>query len=239
MIYWITCCHAPVRIMRQTRARLRKTMDGGQIDRMVFVDHRYPLEQAENGAFIKDWAEEWSADVICPPENLGGHGGDNYALRFLRPENDSDIVFIIDPDSYPIEDGWFQACVQALDNDPKLGAISLVDRRIQERPWKIEDVFAPRVAFLSKPEMWNMTAFRFGVLREGLKADTKFYGFVETAMWSHLGKLGLRHGYLIDFTEGANPEAHDPEYVQWKDMHAHGVYPHNFDRYCREEVRRQ
>lgn len=241
MIYWITCSFMAQRVMDQSREALENTLhlaDLQAIKRTIFVDHRYPL--GENGPYLKEWARMMGADLICPPKNLGGHGGVTYALQFLsafETLNDNDIVFIIDPDSYPLTDGWFGACVASLENDNTLGGISVMDERLVERPWQVVEVpFSPKVGFLPAAEMWNMSAFRYKTLRAGFLADSAFYGYVETAMWKKMHSLGLRHGYLIDFIEGANPAPHDALYVAWKEAHARGGDKRNFDQFLEEKL---
>ncbi len=234
MIYWITCSFMSQRVMGPSRKAIFDTMSHEeflQVDQRVILDARYPME--ENGLYLKEWAESVNADLICPPKNLGGHGGFNYALNFLKPQDDDDIIFIVDPDSYPLTSQWFSACINALNTDYTLGGISLTDLRLRGRPWSVEAIpFAPRVGFLPAAEMWNMSAFRFKVLREkGFIAHSELYGHVETAMWNHMHGLGLRHGYLMDYFEGPNPAPHDELYTQWKMKHANGVFKGNFDEY--------
>lgn len=241
-IHWITCCHMRIEVMKSARAQIEKTITAQEfrsLDSKIFVDHRYPIDLAENSAHVWQWADEWGAEFLRPPKNLGGHGGVSYVLRHLRPD-EIDIVFVIDPDSYPVTSGWFTECVRALCADLTLGSVSLKHRHISNRPWKRfqPDPGDPPIDFLMGPEMFNMTAFRGRVLRDGFLGREQFpyYGHVESALFSHEIKLGMRHGYLANHFEDVNPIPHDEIYTKWKGAHARGEYPGNFDAFVREET---
>lgn len=219
-------------IMRASREKLEETTSAEEraaLDTIVVVDHRYPIGSFWISNYIRYWADRWGAHLLRPPKNLGGHGGVTYALEFIRPDPE-DIVFVIDPDSYPITRGWMTEMIRSLEKDKSLGSVALMIPRIKERSWNVEGT-DPRVGFLMHPEMINMAAYRGKVLTRGFLALSAFYGHMETAMFGHELRLGLRHGYLMDVHEADNPIPHDEAYTVWKREHAAGRFSGNFSEY--------
>lgn len=193
------------------------------------VDNHWPVDKYKSSLTLERVARLVNGMVIRPSQNLGGHGGFNYALSHMRL-TEEDLILGYDPDSNPITPEWLDAMVHVMTHKPILNYVSLMHEHIVERPWEISDVKGIKIAQLPRPEMANVTLWRGRALLEGgIKASRKYYGFVETEMW----KDG-RSAYLYDYREDLCPIPHDPLYNAWKGAHAGGSYPGNFDEYYEE-----
>jgi len=245
MIYWISVFHMRPEVIKSAFSQIREmTTDAerARIDRMVFVDHHYPVRKAECSKLVEELGRYWKAEIYSPLTNLGGHGGVSFALNYLKPTS-NDLVFVVDPDSFPTSQGWVTACLDAFAEDNKkpfqsLGSVSLTDERLTHWDWPryLEPQRSgPRLAFLPRAEMINMSVWRASVLKKGFLANSQFYGHMETAMWAEEQRKGMRHAYLVDYKERTNPIPHDEIYTAWKHDHARGDYPGNFDQYVKEK----
>jgi hypothetical protein len=225
------------RVIAPARSAIEATTsDRGMLSEAVFVDNRYPLNAYEASSAVGGWADSWGATLLRPHKNLGGHGGQSAAIRYLDPKRD-DIVFVVDPDSYPLQDRWMTAMAEAMKADPKIGTISLNIQILPERSWQYETL--PNgigIKSLPHPEMYNVTAFRGAILDLGLQARFRYYGGVEMVMSEHLKRIGYRQVYLADYHEGPNPETHDSAYITWKQEHVSGKFNGNFDQYVKENL---
>lgn len=199
----------------------------------VIVDHLYPIDHWSTRRRILELAGNYGCHVIAPFKNMGGHGGFNWAMQQL-PIAPEDSIIGIDPDSNPLTAGWDVAALQALEQDPTLGAVSLMHSAIALRPWNYERQPATGIylATLAGPEMFNVTVWKSAFLRDtgGLLALLPLYGHVEVAMQRAAASRGWRMAYLRDFQEGMNDVAHDPEYNAWKAAAVAGDN-RNFDEY--------
>src|SRR5690606_27407958 len=88
----------------------------------VFVDQHYPVGREAVEKFHVEQARHENVTVLDPGRNLGLQGGFNYALDFLRL-NQNDIVFGFDPDCFPTTNGWGWAMEQVL-SDRRVGWVS-------------------------------------------------------------------------------------------------------------------
>lgn len=105
-LYWVTVCHMATRVMGVAQTRLEETVTKRELEsikRGVIVNHLYPLEECEK--FIWQWAIDWKFEYRKPKVNLGGHGGQSFGIHALGEISDEDLVFVIDPDSYPRSKG--------------------------------------------------------------------------------------------------------------------------------------
>lgn len=206
----------------------------------VIVDNYWPMfpDGTQRTELYKDAAKVAGGAVIRPPggKNIGGHGAFNYALSQL-PLDDFDMVICYDPDSNPVTNGWVQAMWEVLAGDETIGALSLMPAwLVNRREWATKEIRGHRVAYHDKPDMWNVTMFKYSALKKtgGLVADTEFYGHVERAMFREFAKHGLWHGYLYDYREEPCPIPHPKKYQDWKGLHSSKLYLKNFDDYLKE-----
>ena len=169
-------------------------------------------------------------------KNLGGHGGTTFGLKQFDFE-DEDLILNYDLDSWPITPGWLTAMIETMKADLTLGWVALmVERLIQDPAWTYEIIGGHRVAFRDPTEMWNVTLFRGKMFREGMLADSTYYGYVETAMERKAREFGLRHGWMVDFIEGQHPIPHPKTYSDYKQAHARSnpKYPGTFEQWLKE-----
>lgn len=241
-LHVITICHMEPETIAWSLYKFRRTTEKLP-DTWTMLDNLWPIktEQTSKMLFHLHYQIPWKTEVrmLKAVKNLGGHGGISYCLTEYPPDND-DLVLIYDPDSNPKTDGWLEAMLATMNADPTLGYVSLLDNRNTDRPWTYEEIGGNKVAFLPHPEMFNVTLFRATVLKKGFLADSDkwnapFYGHVETAFFKHVRELGMRNGYMFDYREDKCPIPHPKVYDKWKEDHALGRYPGNFDAYCIEK----
>lgn len=239
-LFAVSTCHMEPEIIAMSLARLRRT--GGMIpDRHIIVSHHWPIDPHGFHDLVVDIAKICKGEVVQPERQLGGHFGFNFGLGHLELKDD-DLVLGYDPDSYPAKRGWLKAMVEVMQDDPRLGYVSLMSEWIQgNRDWRLEMIGGHRVAFHPIQDMFNITVFRASVLKKGLLAEEKnpYYGNVETGMKRHVDGLGMRWGYMRDWLEDRCPIKHHPIYEEWKKKAGgEGTYKGNFDQYVMENYDR-
>jgi hypothetical protein len=210
----------------------------------VLVDNHWPLygyklDWRDISNSVRRLAKFMMARVAVPERNLGGHGGLTFGLKTMNFK-DNDLILNYDLDSWPITHDWLFKMMQVMEADPSLGWVALMPERISNNPgWKLEDIGGHRVAFRSPTEMWNVTLFRGKMFKEGMLADSKYYGFVETAMERKATEMGLRHGWLYDVREGPHFIPHPEIYNKYKWIHARKDdpehFPGSFEEYLKEK----
>ncbi len=148
-------------------------------------------------------------------------------------------MILYDPDSGPTNQNWDSALVDALALDESLGIVSLMNPRSQkeliERGFEEERLSSATrrhgqeafdlITWIAKvPVVTSVTAFRWDFLKEcgGLTEPRKYYGHLESAMWTRLTLAKKRWAYLPDYGEEDSLRAlHDVEYKNWKWLHSH------------------
>lgn len=241
MLHVITVCHMEPDVIAWSLMRFKRTT-AVVPDFWTLLDNRWPIKadsvHPELKALLGILPKDTKPELLRAAVNQGGHGGFNLALtdNILA----DDYVLCYDPDSNPVSDGWLEAMIKVLDSDPTMGYVSLLDCRMTDRPWSYEEIGGHKVAFLSYPEMWNVTLFRGSALSKGMLSDAakwgaEFYGHVEPPMFRHVRELGMRNGYMFNFREDKCPIPHPECYTLWKQAHALGKYAGNFDAWCKEK----
>lgn len=237
-IHAITVCFSEPDILAWSLMKFKRTTCI-QPKSWMFLDNCWPLNRHHTSECIELAAKlAPNSSVIKAEKNLGGHGGYNFALAASEYAPD-DYLLTYDPDSNPLTPKWLEAMRDVLDADPTMAYVSLLDRRNVDRPWTYEQIGGHKVAFLPYPEMWAITLFRKSILDKGIQADSEkwnspFYGHVEPPMFRHARERGQRNGYLFDFRDDKCPIEPPKAYTKWKQEHAYGKYPGNFDAYCIE-----
>lgn len=224
-------------LMAQAMIRFHMTSGKQVLDvrTWLFVDNHWPLGDLGYQNAVEMISHMGLGMIVDPGSNLGGHGGFNFALKQLNPHAD-DLILNYDLDSNPLSYGWLSAMIDVMRADPSLGYVALLDDRcVENRPWQFETIAGHKMAF-ADTDMWNVTLFRASVLREGMKAQYKYYGQVELPMQEHVKSLGMRFGYLYDFRESCPPFtlAHDSIYTQYKADHVSRKFDGSFDEYLKK-----
>jgi hypothetical protein len=205
----------------------------------ILVDNHWPMygqpDKTKSTYPVYSLARLMNADRVTPEKNLGGHGGLSFGLKALDFADD-DLILNYDLDSWPVTQGWLSAMIEVMEADSSLGFVALLDNRCESgKDWKFETIGGHKVAFLNHPDMWNVTLFRGKMLRDGMVADSKYYGFVETAMARRLQEKELRMGRMYDFREDPHPIPHPHHYHHYKREHAEGHFPGSFEEYLKEK----
>ena len=229
-LYGITVCYCEPEVLAHGLIRFAKTA-GAVPDKYILTDNLWPKDSEANSAMIRKLSPIVNAEVIQAKINQGGAGGFNLALQHLFDQvglKDEDLIIGMDPDSNPITQDWLKVMVETMQAGPQLDSLSLMHEHIVQREWEVEFIGGHRVAFLPRPEMKNVTIWRLGSIRDGLK-QKGFYGFTEILMWAP-----RKHGYLYDFRETLCPIQHPVEYNDWKRIHAFDGYAGNFDEYLED-----
>lgn len=246
-LFAVSNAYADLEVMTFGVSRFYKTTNvniSGYPSAWVLVDNHWPLNKRGNGFEIQKIQKFMDAYLVDPGKNLGGHGGTSFGLsnfgnRYgpkINGIDDDDLVLNYDLDSNPITEGWLEAMIEVMNADPTLGYVALLDNRCEAgKPWTFETIAGHKIALLPHADMWNVTLFRGKVIKDGMKADTKYYGLVETAMRKHMEPMGLRMGYLYDFREDVCPINHPHSYFLYKQEHAAGRYAGTFEEYLKEK----
>jgi hypothetical protein len=241
--YIITVAHMDYNIINHSIGRFLDTNQTlpPSITEWVFVDNCWPIDKDKTSEAINHMVGtlnnyDINATVIKPDKNLGGHGGINYALDYLKEKHSidyDDLILIYDPDSNPEKSGWLEALIDVMSIDKNFGYVSLTHTAIKDNfSGHTPDKVGTYNVYTTKLDMWNVTMFRAGFLMsEGMLAASKFYGFVETVMHEKCLKEWRKHGYLADYFEIENPVPHPKEYADWKRLHAGKIFEGNFDEY--------
>ncbi len=231
-LYAVSNAYMMTEIMSASIMRFKQTAHVRGI-KWILVDNHWPLYEYPFAA--QDISQLLGAELVDPGKNLGGHAGTTFGLKHLEFEDD-DLILNYDLDSWPITSGWLKAMQEVMIEDKTLGWVALMPDRIRQNPgWNISKVAGHNIAFRDPTEMWNVTLFRGKMFREGMLADSNFYGWVETAMERKAKEIGLRHGWLYDFIEGWHPIPHPKMYCDYKDDHARAAvrFEGSFEEYVK------
>lgn len=208
---------------------VRFNMTAGMLPwKYVVVDHLFPINPLVNSIMVNKLATLVDAEVVKPSVNTGGAGGFNFGMKALPDLRDEDLIVGMDPDSNPITYGWLPAMVKTMEAGKDLMSVSLMHEHIVQRNWEVEFIGGNRVAFLPHPEMMNLSMWRVGAIRDGLK-QSGFYGHTERMMWAP-----KKNAYLYDFRETLCPIQHPASYNTWKRRHAFDGYTKNYDDFIKE-----
>lgn len=232
MIHIITVCHMMPEIIAFSLTRGHRTM-GLEPDSWLIVNNHWPIKELETADYLEKLAKIVHGEIHMPHQNLGGHGGINFAVTKLKALEKTDLILTYDPDSNPINPGWLKAMKEVLDADPSIPYISLMHSVcVDHRPWLMREVAGHRVASDPEPEMFNVTLWRAEHLMVGLRAPCEYYGGIEADLFR---VRKLKGSYMFDFREDPCPIHHPQIYTDWKDAHGRlGTYRGNFDQYVRE-----
>ncbi len=237
-LYAVSNAYMMPEIMASSMARFFETA-GRKPYQWILVDNRWPLysgfEKPVCSHPVTSLARYMEATPVYPEKNLGGHGGTTFGLKHLDFK-DNDLILNYDLDSWPVTQGWLTAMAAVLEADPSMGFIALLDNRCEAgKNWHIKTIRGHRVGTQDQPDMWNVTLFRGKMFRDGMAADSKYYGYVETAMSRRLLEKGLYMGWMMDYREDPHPIPHPNIYHHYKRDHAGGTYPGSFEEYIREK----
>lgn len=240
-LFNITVCHMEPEIVAWSLMRYKRTTSVLPAN-WIMLDNAWPINKVHVLPNLLSTSRLVDSTVIVAEKNLGGHGGVTYALEELKKRvtvSPSDYVLIYDPDSNPVTDKWLESMIKVLNTDLTVGYVSLLGNWMTDRPWTFEEIGGQKVAFLSYPEMWNVTLFRASLLDKGMQSDAakwgaEFYGHVEPPMFRYARENGMRNGYMFDCREDKCLIPHPRAYSNWKQEHAYGKFRGNFDQYCSE-----
>lgn len=227
-LFGITVSYCEPEILAHGLTRFKMTA-GMMPERYVVVDHLFPINPIMNSLMVHKLAQIVDAEVVRPSMNSGGAGGFNFAMSHLTDLKDEDLIIGMDPDSNPKTYGWLKAMVATMEVGKDLMSLSLMHDHLVDRPWEHEFIGGNKVSFLPHPEMMNVTLWRAGAIRGGLK-QSGFYGHNERLMWSP-----KKMGYLYDFRETLCPLPHPQSYNEWKSAHAFQGYKGNYDQWVKEK----
>lgn len=233
-IYLVTLCHNPIEQIEATLTNLHRTADGIW-DEHILVDHHWPKDSWRHSERLLALAQVYGCKLMRPYKNLGGHGGYNWVLDQIG-FTEEDFFLAFDGDSMPETNGWDSALARAM-MEPNTALVTLMPKEKENsHNWVSGNLSEPRIV---KPagnriEMFNVGLWQGKFLRNhGFGSTrTKFWGFVEHSMIPVIWSLGLQYWYLRDFKETLIP-CPDPDYRKWKELHASGDFPGNFDEFLK------
>lgn len=233
-VHAIVICHMEPALIAASLAQLVRTAGKSLLHRVVMVDNRWPIKMDNASDCIGMISRMFRATVITAPKNLGGHGGANFAMDYLKATGDlepNDLILGYDPDSFPITDGWLAAMVDVMNADPGLATVGLWPDGIRPSQHTETTAAGHRIWAFQQPEMMNVTLWRASFIGAGIEAEHVWYGQVEAPMYRRAKEQGLRMGYLPDFKEGPRPIPHPQAYTDWKAAHVSGLFPGNFSEW--------
>jgi len=160
-------------------------------DKMVIIDDQSQeaIYNPVNRLFVNN------VEVVRPPEWLGVAGARNYGLSLI---DDCDVMFVMDDDVFPKEDGCIEAYLEAFDRNPDLHMLGAVPNEWGE----VQNVFD---SFVSTAKS---TGVIFAITTHGLKTIGGFdgfgakYGFDDADYFQRAHAAGLapeRYCTIIDF----------------------------------------
>lgn len=192
-----------------------------------FLNQHYPVDKARNEVFLKTICKEHRIEWHDHGSNLGLAGGFNRMLSDLSP-SESDLIVGLDPDTYPVSNGWGKAFFDVLATDKKVGWISMINphsaREIPERGYSERESAGHKLWITKKAVVNSICAWPYGVLKRfgGLSEPKKFYGGLEGKMFPMFASNGLEWAFLKDFKEEYNDSIKsDALYQVWKWEYAH------------------
>jgi hypothetical protein len=204
------------------------------------VDHHYPIGREQNLQVMKELCEGYGIQFHDPGQDNGYHGGLNWILERIKPE-DGDIVVMYDPDAGPEQCDWLDALVDTILAGYSIA--SLVDktilRELNERGYNKSEVIG--VGDVWEPVtngILSLYAWDWAYLKQMLPLyeHNPYYGGIESYMWEHLKRLGLKQAYLPGFSEdNLSRDMADWHYVKWKWEHSyHRRYMGSFTQYLKD-----
>lgn len=229
-IWIVTLTHMDINLLTASLEQTYSTVSRGEFHEHVLVDHHWPICPWIHRRELLMLAERFGCKLITPYENMGGAGGYNWAVSQI-PMADDDVFVGIDGDSFPASHGFITA-MQKVISDSRYGAVSLkINADLNTKVWEYETINGETVM---RPagggiEMINVTMWKVGMFRSigGFKG-LPFYGGVEIPIFTRMHQMGLRHGYLRDYSEDLKTIQPHPEYSAWKAAHVAGTFPGNF-----------
>jgi len=231
MIYWITAGFVNSRILKNAWPVLyhRRFLFGNQ---HWFLDNHYPLRREQNKAEILSLCEKFDVRYLDCEGDFGFPATFNKWFDLIEPE-DTDIIITVDGNCRPKEFAWDHALVRAL-QDPKIAVAALwniaLDQKIHRGELRLDEVRVSQgVRYCIHPsvEMFKIAGWSAGFIRKagGMKQLWKYYGGVESAMFSEWTKQKLHLAYLPDFHDEfgwMTPDLEDPLLREWKNAHLTG-----------------
>lgn len=233
-VWAITLTHVDLPLLEYSLGKFYETINRSFLHKHVLVDHHWPLDYWNHRRSVLHLAEKYGCSVIAPYQNMGAHGGYNWAMSQIHGLVDDDLILGYDADSNPQVQDWNRAMVEVLE-DKQYAAVSLsINADLNTKSWEDETVNG---VIVKRPahgciEMFNVTMWRLKFLQstQGLRANSIHYGLVEGPMFYAMREQGLKHGYLKNFHEDLKPFEPDARYQLWKNAHLCG-YKWNFDQY--------
>lgn len=230
-IHAVSLAHMEPAIMGMSFAQMLRTgLPVGAVN-WVLVDHHWPINPSNFSACVNQLAKMIDARVISPEKNLGGTNGINFALSQIDLKS-TDYLLWVDPDSFPITYGWFQAMVAVMEADPTIATLSLWPADLSHTDWQEEVVAGYNVrTFPSHSEMFSMTMWRVSFAAPKICAYHEFYGQPEAPAFNKARELGMRNAWLTDFKESLCPIPHPQVYEDWKMLHTRNLFMGNFKEF--------
>lgn len=229
-VFVITLGFAPARLLRRSFENYHRTRTEQDVSH-VLVDQHYPLRKEQNREEVRAICEEFGVKIADPGKNLGLHHGFNFGLK-ASGAKPGDVVIALDPDSFPVTQGWDTALVRAIQVDPQRKVVwsTIMHPNCKNDILQAHKGYDERWADERRIKMWVM---RLPVMNTtcawdvewllsvgGLDEPRPFYGHLEANMFSKLGRK--QWAFLPDFIETDELHLlHDPEYVRYKWAHSH------------------
>lgn len=225
-------------------AGLELQNDKATLDCPIYIlDDHWPLNRAANLEKLEWVKKRWTnVTIITAPENMGIHMGFNY-LCSQMPLESGDVIIASAPDSNPLQKGWDEAMVDALEWHSKLAYIGTNSIAIDQTPgvqWAFSE--SDKVKFkipINRPAMFHSTAFDWNFLKKvgGFSQPTNFYGHLESAMWQKMHSAGMVSAYLCDYSEDFRLcNTHPQIYNEWKLAQAHTyTFKGSFKEYLEQQ----
>jgi GT2 family glycosyltransferase len=243
-IVMVSIAFAPARVIIECYKQVYKTIGNIQFEHYVLNNH-YPDQEKFTDDVVKILCKHRNIKYFDLGENVGLSAGYNHLLNNIDLQDD-DIVIGVDPDTWPVTQGWGEALVKVLSEpNTTIGWASLftqhTQREFNERGYTKLIINGINCNKVNQAMLNSICAWKGKMLKEmkGLHEPRKFYGGFESMSYPIIKNLGFDWVFLPDYSEEFNDLVKaDKFYTVYKYDYVHGKTSLSFAEWLEEDPKR-
>lgn len=193
--------------------------------------NHYPLNEEETGKELERISHEKNCIFFDSGFDRGASNAFNHLMNTIGWDA-AEFIIGVDPDDVSEQVGFDAAMIKALEENPDLAWVSLLSPPIAHNiregalPGEMRHTSGPRVFVPSRVDQINISCWRGSFLKAigGLQQQHAYWGQVESPTWHAAKNLGLKFGYLMDYSSLSLGHLHDPQYATYKHKHVNGFH---------------